>query len=266
MLSRILDQPVELDSLIFYRAADRRNGVRKIVRSTELKDEKRARLVQAAIEEFSTCGLENASYNRIIERSGLSKGSVYYHFDNKDALLGMVMEEIGERVLEAVPERPLPTTREGFWEAVWDYRQREFNFFASNASLGRILIMSLGGHDLDVEDLKGLCVPISRLIERQTRLIRRGQELGAVRRDLDEEVLFRLMRALDKTLCLHFFGPKIEDGEGLPAKERRRRSQEYNELFRDLAQRMLEPAVDFSEKVLAGATPYWGEAALAAQF
>ena len=45
--------------------------MRKIVRQERLKDDKKARLIEAAIEEFNEHGLQNASYNRIIERSGL---------------------------------------------------------------------------------------------------------------------------------------------------------------------------------------------------
>lgn len=225
----------------------------EIVRSTELKDEKRSRLVDAAIEEFSTYGVENASYNRIIERSGLSKGSVYYHFDNKDALLDMVMEEIGEQMLRAVPERELPTTREEFWDVMWWYRQRELAFFTSHASLGRVLIVSLGAHDLDAEDLVALCPPIGRIVQRQTRLFHRGQELGAVRGDLEVGVIFRLLRGLDRSLCLHFFGLDVGAIERLDEGERRRRLQGYDLLFRDLAQRMLEPCapcvVDFKEAI-----------------
>ena len=218
-------------------------GVRKIVRSAGLKAEKRHRLVEAAIEEFNEYGLDNASYNRIIERSGLSKGSVYYYFDNKDALLGIVMEEIGERVLAAIPERPLPATREEYWEAVWDYRQREFDFFASNVALGRVLILSLGNHEPETGELESFCPPLARLILRQKELIRRGQELGVVRRDMSEGMIFELMRTIDRTLCVRFFGRDAEVIERLSPEERATRSQTYTLLFKDLIRRMLEPGI-----------------------
>ena len=70
-----------------------------IVRQERLDDAKRARLMEAAVEEFSERGIEAASYNKIIERSGLSKGTVYYYFDNKEALLYTVLEDIGDRFL-----------------------------------------------------------------------------------------------------------------------------------------------------------------------
>ena len=226
--------------------------MRDIARGAGLKGEKRQRLVEAAIEEFNEYGLENASYNRIIERSGLSKGSVYYYFDNKDALLGTVMEEIGKRLIEAVPERPLPKDPRGFWQTVWDYRRMEFEFFASNVSLGRVLIMSLGNHDLAAGDTEGLSAPLASLIQRQTRLLRRGQEIGAIRGDVGIDVIFQLMRAVDRALCVAFFGREAEDMEKLSGEERTRRSSDYAGLFRDLITRMLLPEDAFVSGAAVG--------------
>ena len=202
---------------------------------------KRLKLIEAAIDEFNEFGIENASYNRIIERSGMSKGSVYYHFDNKDALLAIVMEEIGERVLKAVPERDLPQNKDEFWQALWDYRQREFDFFATHIRLGRILIMSLDVPDFDIKDINNLCAPLTKLLHRQINLIKRGQELGAVRNDLCVDLIFNLMRAVDKSLCVKFFGREAEDIFKLSESERRESSKNYARLFKDLIRRMLEP-------------------------
>lgn len=202
---------------------------------------KRLKLIEAAIDEFNEFGIENASYNRIIERSGMSKGSVYYHFDNKDALLAIVMEEIGERVLKAVPGKDLPQSKDEFWQSLWDYRQREFDFFATHIRLGRILIMSLDVPDFDIKDINNLCAPLTKLLHRQINLIKRGQELGAVRNDLCVDLIFNLMRAVDKSLCVKFFGREAEDILKLSESERRESSKNYTRLFKDLIRRMLEP-------------------------
>lgn len=48
-----------------------------------LPEEKRQNIISAAIEEFAEYGLENASTNRIVENSGISKGSFYQYFEDK---------------------------------------------------------------------------------------------------------------------------------------------------------------------------------------
>jgi AcrR family transcriptional regulator len=48
-----------------------------------LLEEKRNTIINAAIEEFAEYGLENASTNRIVANSGISKGSFYQYFEDK---------------------------------------------------------------------------------------------------------------------------------------------------------------------------------------
>src|SRR3972149_5860214 len=48
-----------------------------------LPEEKRETIINAAVDEFAQYGLENASTNRIVENSGISKGSFYQYFEDK---------------------------------------------------------------------------------------------------------------------------------------------------------------------------------------
>ena len=145
-------------------------------------------------------------------------------------------------MLEAVPETPLPETREEYWQAVWDYRRREFDFFASNVALGRVLILSLGNNEPETEEhVEEICPPLVRIIRRQKALIRRGQELGAIRDDLSVDVILELMRTVDRALCVRFFGRNAEEMERLSPGELEKRSRSYTCLFQDLIYRMLTP-------------------------
>ncbi|MDJ0752129.1 MAG: TetR/AcrR family transcriptional regulator [Ardenticatenaceae bacterium] len=49
-------------------------------------------LFQAAVEEFSTAGYEQASINTILKKAGMSKGQFYYHFQNKQGLYFALIE------------------------------------------------------------------------------------------------------------------------------------------------------------------------------
>ncbi|HKJ39482.1 MAG TPA: TetR/AcrR family transcriptional regulator [Anaerolineales bacterium] len=48
-----------------------------------LPEEKRNTIINAAIDEFAQYGLENGSTNRIVANSGISKGSFYQYFEDK---------------------------------------------------------------------------------------------------------------------------------------------------------------------------------------
>ena len=61
-----------------------------------LPAEKREQIVDAAVEEFAANGLENASTNRIVASSGISKGSFYQYFDDKQDVFDYLVTLLGE--------------------------------------------------------------------------------------------------------------------------------------------------------------------------
>jgi AcrR family transcriptional regulator len=46
----------------------------------------RGRLLRAAFQEMHRSGFRNADLDAILARAGVTKGALYYHFDNKEAL------------------------------------------------------------------------------------------------------------------------------------------------------------------------------------
>ena len=64
-----------------------------------LPDEKRIQVMDAAIEEFAEYGLENASTNRIVASSGISKGSFYQYFEDKQDVFDYIITLLNEEKL-----------------------------------------------------------------------------------------------------------------------------------------------------------------------
>jgi AcrR family transcriptional regulator len=58
----------------------------------------RHKILDAAVEVFSEVGYAAAGWNTIIERTGMTKGALYHHFDSKESLASAVIEE-GEGTL-----------------------------------------------------------------------------------------------------------------------------------------------------------------------
>jgi TetR/AcrR family transcriptional regulator, transcriptional repressor for nem operon len=54
----------------------------------------RARLLRAAFQEIHRSGFRNADLDAILARAGVTKGALYYHFDNKEALGYAVVDEV----------------------------------------------------------------------------------------------------------------------------------------------------------------------------
>ena len=58
--------------------------------------ERQQQLLDAALEEFSQWSFDQASINRILKNSGISKGVFYYHFNDKEALYLCLMEDTSQ--------------------------------------------------------------------------------------------------------------------------------------------------------------------------
>ena len=54
----------------------------------------RGRLLKAAFKEMHRSGFRSADLNAILAKAGVTKGALYYHFDNKEALGYAVVDEV----------------------------------------------------------------------------------------------------------------------------------------------------------------------------
>ena len=75
-----------------------------------LPEEKRNTIIHAAIEEFAEYGLENASTNRIVANSGISKGSFYQYFEDKQDVFMYLLTVLEHEKLEFFKGKHPPGT------------------------------------------------------------------------------------------------------------------------------------------------------------
>lgn len=61
----------------------------------------RQELIAVATDLFAQRGFEHTSIEAVLERAGVSRGSLYHHFKSKDALFEAVVESVHARVGEA---------------------------------------------------------------------------------------------------------------------------------------------------------------------
>ncbi|HXF84385.1 MAG TPA: TetR/AcrR family transcriptional regulator [Anaerolineales bacterium] len=74
-----------------------------------LPEEKRKKIIHAAIEEFAEYGLENASINRIVANSGIAKGSFYQYFEDKQDVFRYLLDMLEKEKLEYFKEKHPPS-------------------------------------------------------------------------------------------------------------------------------------------------------------
>lgn len=76
--------------------------------TTRSADSTRERILDAALEKFSSKGYHDTRMDEIVEESGTSKGSIYFHFPNKERLFLALVDQFADllerRVTEAIAD------------------------------------------------------------------------------------------------------------------------------------------------------------------
>ena len=167
-------------------------------RFENLDPEKQEVILQAAGEEFAERGFEAASINRIIKRSGMSKGSVYYYFEDKADLFATVLERGTQRIMSEVGWPALEVLgADEFWDSLMELTHRSIDLVQRDEwwiKLGRAF------HRLRQE------VPGGPAMQRLTEMgkgawramIDRGQTLGVIRTDLPQDLLVAITMGADE--------------------------------------------------------------------
>jgi AcrR family transcriptional regulator len=77
---------------------------------TFVETARRAQIAAAAIDTIAELGYAGASFARIAERLGISRGLISYHFDGKDDLIGQIVHEAAEEAKAYIVPRILAET------------------------------------------------------------------------------------------------------------------------------------------------------------
>ena len=73
-------------------------------REKKAKSSVRRKLVETAADLFYRHGIQNVGINEVIDKSGVARMSLYYHFVSKDALILAVLDHMADIRLKAVEE------------------------------------------------------------------------------------------------------------------------------------------------------------------
>ena len=192
----------------------------------------RHRILETAAEEFASRGFEGVSLNQLIDRLGMSKGSFYYYFDDKADLFTTVAD-LAWAIVLPVEQLDLETfNADTYWPSLEALMQEARSRIRANPWLVGFTRMMY-----DPPEIAGVRESLAEKFDEarqwQAELIRRGQNLGAVRDDLPVELLQALLVGADEAGDRWF----VSNWENLEEKEIERLFQEVFAIFK----RMLEP-------------------------
>jgi AcrR family transcriptional regulator len=167
-------------------------------RFKKLAPEKRELLLDAAAQEFAHYGFEQASINRILEQAQMSKGGAYYYFEDKTDLFCTVIQYVIDYLeLSKLEVDITQLTPENFWSAVAELRRIPLLRSFGRPWLFKVINVAaqVSLSTVEQESLASLAQHMKTLT---INLIQRGQELGVIRTDLPDDLLFAWLLALDQ--------------------------------------------------------------------
>jgi AcrR family transcriptional regulator len=184
------------------------------------------------MEQFAAKGYEHASYNRIIERAGVSKGAMYYYFDDKEDLYATVVHQVSEQVLQEFAQVKPAISADEFWDELQRLMTRMLAFMRRDPIITGVIksalrLQAAGARTAAVREL-------GRLYRQWAeQFVAQAQRLGAIRCDLPFDLLVSLVVAVASA------GDEwtVEHMDELAGDELERISA----LFVDLMRRGLEP-------------------------
>lgn len=201
-------------------------------RFAKLDPAKREAILHAALDAFASQGFDSASYNQIIEKAGISKGAMYYYFDDKEDLFATVVRHELEEILEQFHTLPEVHSVEAYWQMLEELMHQAQAFVVSQPKK-MMLLRSLmkqrteGRRNPIIQELYEAGEAFSR------QMLTQGQALGAVRRDLPFSLMVRLVTAVDDAGD-HWMLEHLElDNPG--------DLQKYARMYIDLLKRLLQP-------------------------
>ena len=192
----------------------------------------RERILETSLAMFNAAGEPNVTTNHIADELGISPGNLYYHFRNKDDIVGQLFARYEQRMDEALtaPQQRLPDL-EDMWlqlhlvfECMWDFRflYRDLvDILARNRTLrlrfGRVLERAAGAARQVLQGLtesgamRAGSEEIDALVESILLIATFWLDYDAVRHGATREEPQRLARGIHQVMLL--LAPYLREAE-----------------------------------------------------
>lgn len=170
-------------------------------RFAKLRPEQQQAILRAARDEFAGRGFHDASLNRIIEAAGISKGSMYYYFDDKEDLYTCVVRTDLERLFDRLGPFLLPDggSPDEFWSTLAGHYLRLMTALTTAPDLAALIrgLLAAGTPPALAQAQGDLTQALMPWLE---RAVAQGRRVGAVRADVPPALLIAVVMGMGQAI------------------------------------------------------------------
>jgi TetR/AcrR family transcriptional regulator len=153
------------------------------------------KLIFEALKEFAEKGFDAASLNQIIKRSGISKGSFYYHFNNKEELFNDVIHRAAQEKINFINQwielNHFSDQTPGFFETLRLQMAGGIEFAMQHPELSEFLLSVMKDPQLQAKVTALAPAYYNQVFD---TLITQAQQKGELRSDFDPEFTKKLLK------------------------------------------------------------------------
>ena len=143
------------------------------MRVTKEAQERREEILDAAEALFASCGYASTSTNDIIDRVGIARGTLYYHFRSKEEILDAVVLRFTQSLLDRAEQVAADTS-----VPLYDRIAMTMMALSSDTDLGRELLSCIHKSENALLHQKVQDIMIDKSSAVFARLIEEGNEAG----------------------------------------------------------------------------------------
>lgn len=200
-----------------------------------LESDKQQRILDTAIDEFASHGFRQASLNRLVQRVGIAKGSIFQYFGTKERLFGVIFDHAVNLVRLTLRQVKQETAGQDFFQRIRESLLAGIRFIERHPRIYRIYLKMIFQEDfpLRAEFLQQVHLFSADYLKPH---VEAGIANGDLRPDLDVDMtVFFLDAIMDRFLqasCVPF----LDAGAGIyqaPREEIERKIAEFVRLLEE---------------------------------
>ncbi len=168
-----------------------------------LHEEKRERIIEAAIEEFAENLFHKASITRIVDNADIAKGSFYQYFDDKKDIFKYIVDLGTQKKIKYLEHVSTNFTNMNFFEIVRELYIGGIMFSKENPKLANIGYNFINSTDDNFKnEVYGENLPKSN--QMFLVFLQQGIEKGEINPDVDLELVSQMITTLSVSIGEYF--------------------------------------------------------------
>ena len=164
------------------------------MRKPKAPEANRARIVQAAIDEFAARGFKGASMDAIAARTHTTRGLINYYFGSKEKLYIAVLEQVYGAIRDAEAELDLDHLEP--LDAIRRIVEFTYGYYVNHEGFVRLVVAENQAQGRHLRKSKAMRTLNRPIIDRLARVIDRGQRERLFRGDVDPVEVHKAIAAL----------------------------------------------------------------------